>query len=587
MRRFHFGIKQKFILITDVILLVAFLLVAIVFYGILKNEVLEQWEKSNLKLVETYSELMDLKIKDKNNFDEYQTFIEELYKKDKYNYVVFMRKESDGVVYIKAHSNKKRVGEPCDDEGSILAGRDGKEFAGYFIDPDSKLLTLDVLTPIFSNRELKGALNIGIPVDEKSIYEVLKSSYSKISILLLIMILVSTIAVYFISHYIFSSIIEMKESFKNLHSSSANLKQRIELKSKDEIGSMTKHFNSFIDLLQKCINDVKNSENELVTKNNTLQEKVSDTNVSIENISESIDSVSNEMKNQFYVVNENLEAVNQISKKINSLKELIDNQVVGVSQASSAVEEMIGNISSVTYSAESMAESFEILIQEALKGVENQNEVIKMISEIENQSFSLKDANRAIADVANQTNLLAMNAAIEAAHAGEAGKGFSVVAEEIRKLSENSSVQSKKIGHELKKIIDSIELVVNVSKLSGKSFSDVSEKLTQTDQIVIQIKNAMEEQNEGSKQITDALALMNSTTSDVNVAYKDIQKENQIIISENEKLKDSTSNISKSIKAMNSNAYIIKTSGSVLKEISKEVESCINHISEQINRFES
>ncbi|MBQ3801826.1 MAG: HAMP domain-containing protein [Treponema sp.] len=366
----------------------------------------------------------------------------------------------------------------------------------------------------------------------------------------------------------------------------ADLTQRLTVTSSDEVGELVGGFNKFMEKLHGIVSDVKNSKNELSSVKGDLQNSIDGTASSITEILANIESVGRQIENQSSSVSQTSTAVTEIAENINSLERMIESQSQGVSQASTAVEQMIGNIASVNSNVEKMAASFGALESSTNEGIERQRKVSEQVAEIEQQSKALQDANVAITSVASQTNLLAMNAAIEAAHAGEAGKGFSVVADEIRKLSETSAAESKKISEELRKISESIQTVVVAARESTESFAGVGEKISQTDQLVNQIKAAMKEQQEGSQQIVQALRLMNDSTSEVKNASHEMSVGNQSILQEITILQDTTSAIKDGMAEMSVGAREMGKTGAVLTDISGKVSDSVNRIGTQIDRFQ-
>ena len=377
----------------------------------------------------------------------------------------------------------------------------------------------------------------------------------------------------------------VKDTLNNISSGDADLTKRIELKSQDEIGDVVNGFNKFAGKLQTIIGDVKGSKDELMVAGENLSGATQDTASSITEIIANIESMKHQIDTQNQSVNQTAGAVNEIASNIESLERMIESQSSGVTQASAAVEQMIGNISSVNASMEKMAGSFNELRTNSQVGIQKQKAVNDRISEIETQSQMLQEANVAIASIASQTNLLAMNAAIEAAHAGEAGKGFAVVADEIRKLSETSSAQSKTIGDQLNNIKDSISSVVSASGESAVAFEAVSKKLEQTDALVMQIKAAMEEQNEGSHQITEALHNMNDSTVEVRNASNEMSEGNKMILKEVQMLQNAAMTMSQSMEEMAVGARKINETGAALTEVAGQMNSSINKIGEQVDQF--
>jgi len=205
----------------------------------------------------------------------------------------------------------------------------------------------------------------------------------------------------------------------------------------------------------------------------------------------------------------------------------VTEQSTAVTQSAAAIEEMIANVQSVTSALSKNAGHVKELQGSSQIGHTGLNEVAADIREVANESESIMEINAVMQNIASQTNLLSMNAAIEAAHAGESGRGFAVVADEIRKLAESSSAQSKTIGAVLKKIKGSIDKITRSTENVLNKFDAIDEGIKTVAEQERGVLNAMEEQMHGSTQILQAIGRLSDITHQVKEDAQQMVKKQQ------------------------------------------------------------
>jgi methyl-accepting chemotaxis protein len=316
---------------------------------------------------------------------------------------------------------------------------------------------------------------------------------------------------------------------------------------KDEIGDIQRALIKIRDSLRKAMDDLKANLSNMSANSKRLNTVIVESSDALGTITGNMDVMQTETDTQRESVAQTSNALNEIINSIDSLDKAVYTQAAHITQSSAAIEEMVANIASIRLVVAKVTKTTDTLSRSSASGHSMLIKLTEAIKRIQDQSATLQNANKTIADIVGQTNILAMNAAIEAAHAGESGKGFAVVAGEIRKLAELSGKESNAISEEITKIKRGIEQITRVSNQTVGAMDTIFTEIKAMDESFTQVNHAVEEQSAGGSQILIALEKIQDMTGQVREGAKTIQQQSGSIHEEMGKLERISQNVTKRV----------------------------------------
>lgn len=317
---------------------------------------------------------------------------------------------------------------------------------------------------------------------------------------------------------------------------SGNLVDRLDIRVNDDLGVLTDSINKVMDKLSVMISDIKTESENVHSASNHLSEATDSSVAALTQMQSSLDKINANGNKQHNIITEISQEIDNLEKDSENLTAYMASQSDSMRQNSQSIAEMAENIKKVAQMSMQADTLTTSLAQTSERGTSLVKSSITSISDIQKASVEVQKIIKVIQSIASQTNLLSMNASIEAAHAGEFGAGFSVVANEVRSLAASSAKSAKDIQEHIKDMVAKIEVGVSTSKQAGEAFEQIAQSVKENQRIMQQLSTAMEEQRIGAE---ENMRVTNDVSESLVEANTLAKKQNEFAI----KVKETMDNI--------------------------------------------
>ena len=340
------------------------------------------------------------------------------------------------------------------------------------------------------------------------------SEYLKGGIICILFVFVECIGVIIIIMNDLGSRIKKASKIVSELEKSGNLSGRINITTADEVGVLISNQNELMEKLTGTINVLKKETNKVNDSAQVLTESSSKSLVALESVKQSVYAIESEDKKTNEIISSTYSDIESLKGNAMKVEELVVGQSLSIEQASNSIHEMvnsIANISDITKKADEVSEKLRVTSHSGSQSIKTAEEAIKLIQE---SSEAVHNAVLIIKKISGQTNLLAMNASIEAAHAGEFGQGFAVVADEVRTLAANSAKNVQTVNDYISDMAEKIENGVQAMQDAKQAFEVIDSGVEETADIVRSIAQAVDIQREGTEETLSATQeVVNSISS--------------------------------------------------------------------------
>lgn len=365
------------------------------------------------------------------------------------------------------------------------------------------------------------------------------------------------------------------------------LSERIAITSYDEVGQLSDLINRFMDLLAGMLTGIARSAGSISHSSQVVDGSISAASDAMHEIVTTVEQISSSSDDQALAVDSARKKILAMQESIRRIGSDMENQASFVEQTSGAMTEMAGNIASVSRNTQQANALGEKLTRAARTGEEKIRQSVQAIGAVEEATDTVSAIVKVLSDIAGQTNLLAMNAAIEAAHAGDAGRGFAVVAAEIRKLAENSAVQAKEIVQQIGTMTSRVEAGVTQTREAGEAFRSILQDIQETTQLINEVSAAMVQQKAGTDEILSSVGSVVDASNSIKERTRELQDQSSVMDQQMQDLVHVATHIREATTEQSRSNVEVSQMISRLKETSQGNMEVVNQLQAILSKFQS
>lgn len=547
----------KFIILLTISIIIAMLIFGFIYYFI---------EKSSLK--------SELKEESEITIDKIANFIEI----PLWNFIV---DQIDNI--IKQEIKNKNI-------HSIIVYDDEEEIVtGFIKDKENNIVTYNteninsfmvISKDIHHDNKYIGKLKIHITDRNiKSQLFILIQGFIIQTIILIIVVSVVSIIIFNIN------VVKRINKIIDDTSIEGDLTKKIEIKSKDELGVLGEHFNGYISILNNMIKHIKISVSNTKHRSSNLMSASEESSQTLKQMEENIQSTNTSIANLDDEISLSNKSFKDISKVVSVVNQKMNSHSTIIEESSNSIEDILKKISNIASESEAKLQLFNKLENIANSGEKEMKKTIETIKNVNSSTGVIIEMTDVINSIAKKTNLLAMNASIEAAHAGKHGKGFAVVAEEIRKLAETTSINAHDISETLNEITNEIQISEQSTTNTGELFLKIVKIIKELAIDMMNMKKSMEDLINDSTLINNSLEDLIKATKAINKSTGDMNENLSVITSSMGNIHNISNNTRREIVSISTGIEQLMRAISNLVDESSHNNTSIMELEELVNKL--